>query len=214
MLNLRATRSRSALLVGLGCTLLVLVGAMAAPTTQTAGAAPAAPAAVAVAEVTLGAEATEPAERLRPPWSANFPVATSPRCDILDNFGDPRSGGRTHAGTDILTTKGQEVYAMVDGTLTLKVVAGSTQSGASLSGNLWKLTADNGTYYIYAHLDAFAPGLERDSRVVAGQVLGWTGDTGNPGPGNYHLHFEIHPGGGAAVDPLPLLTVPPECRVF
>lgn len=141
-------------------------------------------------------------------------MATSPRCDILDNFGDPRSGGRTHAGTDILTTKGQEVYAMVDGTLTLMVVAGSSQSGASLSGNLWQLTAANGTYYIYAHLDAFAPGLAKGSTVVAGQVLGWTGDTGNPGPGNYHLHFEIHPGGGAAVDPLPLLTVPAACRVY
>ena len=132
---------------------------------------------------------------------------------MLDNFGDPRSGGRTHAGTDILTTRGQEVYAMVDGTLTYRAVAGGS-GGATLSGNLWRLTASNGTYYVYAHLDAFAPGLNVGSTVVAGQVLGWTGDTGNPGPGNYHLHFEIHPGGGAAVNPLPLLTVPPACRVF
>ena len=195
--------------IGMGGVLLVAAVAMAAPSTPAVGAAPAA-----VVEVANGARATEPAERLRPLWPANFPVAPSPRCDILDNFGDPRSGGRKHEGTDILTTKGQEVYAMVDGTLTLKVVAGSSQSGASLSGNLWELTADDGTSYIYAHLDAFAPGLERNSRVVAGQLLGWTGDTGNPGAGNYHLHFEIHPGGGAAVNPLPLLTVPAECRVF
>jgi len=208
--KIRAAHSRSALVAGLAGALLAVVAvAAAAPSPRTAGAAPSA-----VEQVVEGASATKPAERLRPPWSANFPVATSPRCDILDNFGDPRSGGRTHAGTDILTTKGQEVYAMTDGTLTLMVVAGSSQNGASLSGNLWQLTAANGTYYIYAHLDAFAPGLVRGSTVVAGQVLGWTGDTGNPGPGNYHLHFEIHPGGGAAVDPLPLLTVPAECRVF
>jgi murein DD-endopeptidase MepM/ murein hydrolase activator NlpD len=207
--KLRAACSRSFLLVGFGGALLLVAAATAGPSPSAAGAAPAA-----VADVWDSADATAPAERLRPPWSANFPVATSPRCDILDNFGDPRSGGRTHAGTDILTTKGQEVYAMVDGTLTLMVVAGSSQSGASLSGNLWQLTAANGTYYIYAHLDAFAPGLAKGSTVVAGQVLGWTGDTGNPGPGNYHLHFEIHPGGGAAVDPLPLLTVPAACRVY
>ena len=209
MSKFRAACCRSVLLVGFGGALLLVAAATAGPSPSIAGAAPAA-----VADVGGSAEATATAERLRPPWSANFPVATSPRCDILDNFGDPRSGGRTHAGTDILTTKGQEVYAMVDGTLTLMVVAGSSQSGASLSGNLWQLTAANGTYYIYAHLDAFAPGLAKGSTVVAGQVLGWTGDTGNPGPGNYHLHFEIHPGGGAAVDPLPLLTVPAACRVY
>ena len=210
MQKIRVANSCPSLLAGVASALLLaVVIAATGPSPQTAGAAPAA-----VERVAASASATEAAERLRPPWSANFPVATSPRCDILDNFGDPRSGGRTHAGSDILTAKGQEVYAMVDGTLTLMVVAGSSQSGASLSGNLWQLTAANGTYYIYAHLDAFAPGLAKGSKVVAGQVLGWTGDTGNPGPGNYHLHFEIHPGGGAAVDPLPLLTVPAACRVF
>ncbi len=98
----------------------------------------------------------------------------------------------------------------------LQVVAGSTQSGASLSGNLWKLEAlTGGTYYTYAHLSGFAPGLVKGSKVVKGQVIGYVGDTGNPGAGNYHLHFEVHPGGGSAVDPLPLLRpVPPTCKVF
>ena len=166
--------------------------------------------------VAEAARATAPAQRLRVVPPENFPMAPNPRCEILDNFGDARGGGRSHEGIDILATKGQEVYAMVDGTLTLQVVAGSTQSGASLSGNLWKLEAlTGGTYYTYAHLSGFAPGLAKGSRVVKGQVIGYVGDTGNPGPGNYHLHFEVHPGGGAAVDPLPLLRpVPPSCKVF
>ena len=142
-------------------------------------------------------------------------MATSPLCEILNNFGDGRSGGRVHAGVDIMATKGQEVYAMVDGTLTVQVVDGSGQSGASVSGNLWQLTASTGgTYYVYAHLSAFAPGLAKGSKVLDGQLIGYVGDTGNSGPGNFHLHFEIHPGGGNAVDPLLLLRpVPSACRV-
>jgi murein DD-endopeptidase MepM/ murein hydrolase activator NlpD len=44
-------------------------------------------------------------------------------------------------------------------------------------------------------------------------VIGFVGDTGNPGAGNYHLHFEYHPLGGAALDPLPILEIPSTCTV-
>jgi murein DD-endopeptidase MepM/ murein hydrolase activator NlpD len=168
---------------------------------------------VRIEAVTVGVQATEPAKRLRLVPPVNFPMATSPRCYILDNFGDPRSGGRRHEGSDMLATLGQEVYAMVDGTLTYQVVHPSANS--SLSGNLWELTSadGSGTYYTYAHLSAFAPGLQLGSTVFRGQVIGYVGDTGNPGAGNYHLHFELHPKGGAAVNPLPLITIPPTCTV-
>ena len=180
-----------------------------------AGNAPAAAAPQAIPPLAEAAVAMAPAQRLRLVPPENFPMATSPRCEILNNFGDGRSGGRAHAGVDIMATKGQEVYAMVDGTLTVQAVDGSGQSGASLSGNLWQLTATTGgTYYVYAHLSAFAPGLAKGSKVLKGQLIGYVGDTGNSGPGNFHLHFEVHPGGGNAVDPLPLLSpVPSACRV-
>jgi len=161
------------------------------------------------------AEALQPAQRLQAVAPPNFPMEVSPRCDILNNFGDPRSGGRIHQGMDILATLGQEVYAMKAGTLTIQTFANSGGS-SGLSGNLWRLSASDGTgdYYIYAHLSAFAPGLSKGSVVQQGQLLGWVGDTGNAGPGNYHLHFEIHPGGGNAVNPLPLVTVPQGCKVW
>lgn len=159
-------------------------------------------------------DANQSADRLRPLQPPNFPMQVTPRCVVLNNFGDPRSGGRTHEGEDILATLGQEVYAMDDGVLTYQSKVGDGTQGSPLSGNLWKLTRPDGTYYIYAHLSAFAPGLEKGQNVYRGQVLGYVGDTGNPGPGNYHLHFELHPGGGAAVDPLPLLSVPASCTVY
>lgn len=163
--------------------------------------------------IQAAASALQPAQRLRPVPPYNFPVQPTPRCLVLDNFGDPRSGGRRHEGTDIMANLGQEIYAMADGVLSYQARVGDGTSGSPLSGNLWKLTAADGTYYVYAHLSAFAPGLERGMWVHRGQLLGWVGDTGNPGPGNYHLHFEYHPGGGAAVNPIPYLSLPAGCRV-
>jgi murein DD-endopeptidase MepM/ murein hydrolase activator NlpD len=194
---------------------VLAVAVVAATTWASPTNAPAAAAAPVPPRLEEAAVALAPARRLHVAPPDNFPMAPSPRCEILNNFGDGRSGGRVHEGEDIMATKGQEVYAMVEGTLTLQVFDGSGQSGANLSGNLWQLTATTGgTYYVYAHLSAFAPGLAKGSKVLKGQLLGYVGDTGNPGPGNYHLHFEIHPGGGKAVDPLPLLQpVPAACTV-
>jgi murein DD-endopeptidase MepM/ murein hydrolase activator NlpD len=60
------------------------------------------------------------------------------------------------------------------------------------------LTADNGTRYYYGHLSAYEGS---DGRKTAGQVIGYVGSTGRTTVN--HLHFEVHPGGGAAVNPYP-----------
>lgn len=207
------TSRRTILLAGLAA----LTGGVAGVWRRAGGAqATRTAAAIAVPEIGAAAAATETAERvrLRPPGKLLFPMNPSPKCAVLDNFGESRSSGRAHQGCDILATEGQEVYAVVDGTLTDQVL--DVESGASLSGNLWELTASDGskTYYVYAHLSGFAPGLEVGSIVLQGDVIGYVGDTGNPGTGNYHLHFEVHPEGGSAVNPLPLLDVPAACSVW
>jgi peptidoglycan LD-endopeptidase LytH len=187
---------------------LAAVGSVAG-TTAPSAAAP--EAAAAPAPIEQAANVTRPAKRLRQIGSLFFPMDPEPTCYILNNFGDARSGGRSHEGVDIMATLGQEVYAVADGTLTRQALIDSP-----LSGNAWGLTATlDGTYYFYGHLSAFAEGIALGDKVIKGELIGYVGDTGNPGAGNYHLHFEIHPGGqkNAAVDPVPFLEIPTVCTL-
>lgn len=166
---------------------------------------------VAATSLKGAASAAAKARRMKQVGSIMFPMSPSPRCVVLDNFGDPR-GTRRHEGVDLLASLGQDIYAVADGVL-------STQSfdpASPLAGNSWGLTAVDGTYYFYAHLSTFAPDLKLGATVRRGQVIGTVGDTGNPDPGNYHLHFEVHPGGlrAPAVDPFPLLDIPAVCTVY
>ena len=108
-----------------------------------------------------------------------------------DTWGAPRSGGRRHEGVDMLAPTGTPIYAVVNGYATFKQ--------NRLGGNAVSLAGDNGTRYYYAHLSAYE-GVSR--RVLQGEVIGYNGDTGNA-TGVPHLHFEIHPGGGLAVNPTP-----------
>ena len=126
--------------------------------------------------------------------------APPPRSGILcpvrgtaytDTWGAARSGGRSHQGVDMITNTGNPIFAVTSGSVQFKQ--------NSLGGNAVWLNGDNGDRYYYAHLDRF----EGSSRAVAaGEVIGYVGDTGNA-RGTPHLHFEVHPGGGAAVRPYP-----------
>jgi murein DD-endopeptidase MepM/ murein hydrolase activator NlpD len=67
--------------------------------------------------------------------------------------------------------------------------------------------------YRYYHLSGFAEGLATGDWVVAGQLIGYVGDTGNPGAGNHHQHFEVRPD-NVPVDPVPLHAIPSTCTVL
>ena len=139
------------------------------------------------------------------PQISVFP--TQGRCSFVDSWHDSRSGGRLHIGVDIVGPKGLAIYAVTDGTITKMYGAES-----KLSGNALRLTAADSTYFFYAHLDSFAPGITVGSVVKAGQIVGYMGASGNAG-GNSHLHFEIHPGGGEAVNPYPVVKAVDACHV-
>lgn len=121
------------------------------------------------------------------------PVA--PPRSFSDTWGDPRSGGRRHTGTDILAPRGADVHAIVAGTVDIR-------STSSLAGNWLILRGVDGNAYYYIHLQGFAVG--DGARVPAGGLIAYNGDTGNA-RGTPHVHFEYHPGGGGAINPYPLL---------
>ena len=128
------------------------------------------------------------------------------RCSFSDSWHAPRPGNRLHIGVDIVGPKGLALYAVVDGTITKMYGADS-----SLSGNALRLTGADQTYFFYAHLDSFAPGITVGSTVRAGQIIGYMGSTGNSGVS--HLHFEVHPGGGDAINPYPVVKAVDACHV-
>ncbi len=102
-----------------------------------------------------------------------------------------------HKGTDIFAARGTPVRAPVDG----RVEFASEGAG----GLAAYVTGGDGTYYYMAHLDRFATDLRSGASVKQGRVVGFTGSTGNAEGGSPHVHFEIHPRGGEAVNPKTML---------
>jgi murein DD-endopeptidase MepM/ murein hydrolase activator NlpD len=116
---------------------------------------------------------------------------------FYDDFGDPRPGGRTHQGIDILAPFGTPVYAAQNGTF--------QETYNDLGGISAYVTASNGDFTYYAHLQSYA-GVGSGATVPAGTMIGHVGDSGNAKGGAPHLHFEYHPGGGAATNPYEMLV--------
>jgi murein DD-endopeptidase MepM/ murein hydrolase activator NlpD len=111
---------------------------------------------------------------------------------IADGFGimhhhPPKKGGdHLHQGNDMATALGTPLVAVFDGVV--------TTAANKLGGLAVKLHGQFG-YAYYAHLSRYG----NLGTVEKGDVIGYAGATGNAS--GSHLHFEWHPGNGAAVDP-------------
>jgi murein DD-endopeptidase MepM/ murein hydrolase activator NlpD len=130
-------------------------------------------------------------QALGPPELVDGMICPLPGAAYANDFGAPRSG-HTHQGNDMFGPTGTPELAVVNGNVTYGDGGGGGM-GAYIAG-------DDGNRYVYYHLSAYV-GPPR--HVTAGEVIGKVGATGDAtGP---HLHFEIHPAGGPAVDPYPTL---------
>src|SRR5256714_1889277 len=134
-----------------------------------------------------------------------------------DDFGDPRAG-HTHQGNDLMVNKGRPLLAAADGTVRRVFV----DNGTATQGNMLVLRDAEGWEYWYLHINndtpgtddglnplehAFAPGIAVGATVKAGDVVAYAGDSGDAETAGSHLHFELHPPGGEAVDPYPSLRL-------
>jgi murein DD-endopeptidase MepM/ murein hydrolase activator NlpD len=105
---------------------------------------------------------------------------------FINSWGYPRSGGRTHKGTDMMAAYGTPLVAMNSGTVR---VNSHYQGGRQVYVN-----GDDGVTYYYAHMSKWASGLSTGQRVNKGQTIGFVGDSGNA-RGTPHLHLGMIAGG-------------------
>jgi murein DD-endopeptidase MepM/ murein hydrolase activator NlpD len=126
--------------------------------------------------------------------TGRYACLVGPTHAFSSTWGAPRSGGRTHKGTDVFAPYGSPSYAVFDGVV--RRLSTSSNGGLQVY-----LKADDGNEYFYAHMSSYAS--HAGQRVHAGDVIAYVGDTGNAKGGPPHVHFEVHPGGGAPIDPYP-----------
>ena len=142
-----------------------------------------------VAEKKKAAEEAARKERLRPKFA--LPVAQR---GLSAYFGQAGVNWMSvHTGIDFPVSYGTTVMAATDGTV-------RTQWNSAY-GNMMVVTAKDGTETWYCHLSSYR--VSSGTTVKAGDPIAYSGNSGNStGP---HLHFEVHPAGGSAIDPLPWL---------
>jgi peptidoglycan LD-endopeptidase LytH len=193
------------LTMGVGAILLLALAGMASMIRIVPGE-PAAP---------VAAPAVQSEEAVSAPaGSWTHPLLTVPvqgisRAQIVDTWGQSRANGaRVHQATDIMAAGGTPVIAAAPGVVEKLFYS---EGGGGIT--LYVRSPDRQWSYYYAHLQRYAPGVVEGMQVRTGDLLGYVGDTGNSGAGNYHLHFALshmQPGEswwkGQPVNPYPLLA--------
>jgi murein DD-endopeptidase MepM/ murein hydrolase activator NlpD len=114
-----------------------------------------------------------------------IPVAGVRPDQLRDTFSESRSEGRVHDAIDIPAARGTAVLAAADGPI---VKLFQSERGGT---TVYQLSTDGQFVYYYAHLDRYADGLAEGHFAKQGETIAYVGDSGNAGPGNYHLHFSI-----------------------
>ncbi|HSJ82244.1 MAG TPA: peptidoglycan DD-metalloendopeptidase family protein [Acidimicrobiia bacterium] len=132
-----------------------------------------------------------------PPASSGGACPVAGAVSFTDSWGDPRSGGRSHKGVDMIAARNTPLVAIFAGRI-------QRLTSGALSGLALYLRTENGDQFFYAHLESYAD-ISVGQTVAEGEVIGYNGSSGNAPDLLPHLHFEYHPGGGSAANPYPLV---------
>jgi len=130
--------------------------------------------------------------------SMTFPVSGRTSAAVKSFFLDPRDNHRRqHHGIDIFAPRDTPIVAAADGVVTL---VGTSELGGNI---VWVWDGARGQSHYYAHMSRQA--VTAGTRVEAGEVLGYVGNTGNAKSTPPHLHFGIYSRGEGPVNPLPFV---------
>ena len=133
------------------------------------------------------------------PSSEGMVCPVAGRVRHSDDWHAPRSGGRQHQGNDLFAPSGTLLLAVEDG-----VVDKASNVDVGLGGiTLW-IKGASGTRWYYAHNTRNL--VPVGAHVSAGQPIAVLGNTGNARTTSAHVHLEMHPGGGAAANPYPVVA--------
>ncbi len=145
--------------------------------------------------------------------SLMIPVVGIKREQLQDTFSASRSQGRVHNAMDIMAPLGTPVVAVADGEIAR--FFDSERGGITI----YQYSSDKKFVYYYGHLQKRAENISEKDYVRRGTIIGYVGDTGNSGAGNYHLHFSIailddpkRIFNGTEINPYPLLKDALESR--
>lgn len=131
-----------------------------------------------------------------------------------DSWFAPRSygGNRKHEGTDLMAGNNIRGYFPI-----ISITDGIVEKMGWLEQGGYRIgiRAKSGGYFYYAHLDSYAPGLKAGDQVIAGQLLGFMGDSGygkegTKGMFDVHLHLGIYVPSGSlemSVNPYWILKI-------
>lgn len=137
-----------------------------------------------------------------------FPLPLRANYDYEPSWGDRRGWGglRIHEGTDLFADYGTPVRATACGIV--EMIGWNKYGG-------WRLGIRDirGNYHYFAHLNGYAPHLQKGSVTQPGQVIGYVGSSGYGPKGTQgkfppHLHYGIYRDNGRtefSVDPYPAL---------
>jgi murein DD-endopeptidase MepM/ murein hydrolase activator NlpD len=132
-----------------------------------------------------------------PPKTLPLPIASVPPVALRDTWGAARGSDRKHEGIDIFARKGTPVRSTTRGLI-------FRRGQSKLGGNVVWIFGPGRQMHYYAHLERFGE-FERGDLVMAGDIVGYVGNTGNARGTPPHLHYGVYAPGAGAINPFPLL---------